>query len=480
MTYNKVNNIIGWAVFGIATAVYLLSMSPTASFWDCGEFIACANELEVPHPPGAPFFLILGRFFAMFAPGPESVAYMVNLVSVFAGSFCVLFVFWSTTYLAKKLVSPKDANPTGQSLVAIMSAGIVGGLVCTFADSIWFNAVEAEVYSLSSFFTGIVVWLMFKWEARSEEPDNMKWVIMIAFVMGMSIGAHLLNLLTIPALAFIYYFKKYDFTWLGAIVTFGISVFILGFIQYGVIQMSVELTWGFEQMLVGVEEITNGTAANRSGMGLPLGTGVLLFLFLSIGSLTLLTVVTQSDKLYNRFFNNRGQKLRVILNTVAWSLVMIGVGYSSYSMIVIRAGSGTPLNENDPSSVSSMLSYLKREQYGDRPLFRGVRYNDLSPSNQVVKEGRRVFVNLHEPRMLPDGNYSLADGKSLTVKGNMVSNFAPAANDGDDYVGKLKDGRKFRVDLKTKKAFRVEDRYLWNGNKQDVSYKRGHVMFPRM
>lgn len=490
MTYNKVNNIIGWAIFGIATIVYLLSMAPTASFWDCGEFIACANELQVPHPPGAPFFLILGRFFAMFASGPESVAYMVNLVSVFAGSFCVLFVFWTTTYLAKKLLAPTEDNPQGQSLIAIMFAGAVGGLVCTFADSLWFNAVEAEVYALSSFFTAIVVWLMFKWEARADEPDNMKWLVLIAFVMGMSIGAHLLNLLTVPALAFIYYFRKYEFSWAGAIATFALSVGILGFIQYGVIQMSVEIAWGFEKMLTGVEELSSGVAANRSGMGLPLGTGVIVFLILTLGGLTLLTVVTQSEKLYNRFFKLfknipvlkflSNIKSRVILNTIAWSLVMIVIGYSSYSMIVIRAGAGTPINENDPSSVASMLSYLKREQYGDRPLIRGVRYNDLSPRNQMLVEERRAFVNLKEPRLLSDGTYTLADGKSLTVKGNKVSGFSATPNDGDNYLGELKDGRKIRIDTKTNQAFRVEDRYLWNGYKQDVDYKDGHVFFPRM
>ena len=212
MNYNRFNNIFGWVAFSAAFIVYLLTMAPTSSFWDCGEFIACANELEVPHPPGAPFFLILGRFFALFAPGPEAVAFMVNMVSVLSSAFCVMFVFWTVTHLAKKMIAPNVKNPEGQDLIAIMCAGMVAALTTTFADSFWFNAVEAEVYALSSFFTAAVVWLMFKWEARADESDNMKWIILIAFVMGMSIGAHLLNLLTIPALAFIYYFKKYEVT----------------------------------------------------------------------------------------------------------------------------------------------------------------------------------------------------------------------------------------------------------------------------
>ncbi|MEM0999749.1 MAG: DUF2723 domain-containing protein [Bacteroidota bacterium] len=481
MTYKTLNNIGGWLAFGFSLIVYIFSMAPTASFWDCGEFIACANELEVPHPPGAPFFLLTGRFFALFAPDVESVAYMVNLVSALSSAFCVMFIFWTVTYLAKKMVAPNEENPQGQTLISILLAGLVGAATCTFADSFWFNAVEAEVYAMSSFFTAAVVWLMFKWEARADEPDNLKWIVLIAFVMGISIGVHLLNLLTVPALAFIYYFKKFDFKWQGAAITFGISVFILAFIQYGVIQQSVEIAWGLEKWLTGTEEMTTGLASNRGGAGLPFGTGVTIFLVLVLGSLVAVTWITQSDKLSQRILTEKRQNARVVINAVAWSIVMIIIGYSSYAMILFRANAGTPINENDPSSVASILSYLKREQYGDRPLFRGVRYNDLGGTNQILIQERRAFVNLNEPRNLPDGNYTLEDGKTLIVQGNKAQNFAATANADGAYEGTVKkDGRIVRVDMETKAVTRVEDRYVWNGYKQDVDYKRGKVLFPRM
>jgi hypothetical protein len=483
MTYKTYNNIGGWIAFGFSLVVYLLSVAPTASFWDCGEFIACANELQVPHPPGAPFFLILGRLFAMFSPDVETVAYMVNLISVLSSAFCVMFIFWTVTFLAKKMLHPNGETPSGQSMVAILLAGMVAALTTTFADSFWFNAVEAEVYAMSSFFTAAVVWLMFKWEARADEPDHLKWIVLIGLVMGISIGVHLLNLLTVPALAFIYYFKKFPFSWKGAILTFAISVFVLVFILYGVIQYSVEFAWWLEKFLSGTEEMGDGaTATSRTGMGLPFGTGVVIFMTLVLGTITAVTAITQSDKWSRRFFDPAKQNVRVIINTVAWSLIMILIGYSSYTMILLRAQAGTSINENDPSSVSAMLSYLKREQYGDRPLFTGVRYNDLSPQNQILKEERRAFVNLSEARLLPDGDYLLDDGKSLKISGNKAQNFAGAANadGGSAYQGKLKDGRKISVDLKTLAVTRVDDRYLWNGYKQDVEYKRGHVLFPRM
>lgn len=483
MTYKTFNNIGGWAAFGFSLVVYLLSVAPTASFWDCGEFIACANELQVPHPPGAPFFLILGRLFAMFAPDVETVAYMINLISVLSSAFCVMFIFWTVTYLAKKMVAPNDDNPKGQTLVAILMAGLVAALTTTFADSFWFNAVEAEVYAMSSFFTAAVVWLMFKWEAHADEKDHLKWIVLIALVMGISIGVHLLNLLTVPALAFIYYFKKHKFSWKGAIITFGISVFALVFILYGVIQYSVEFAWWLEKFLSGTEEMGSGTTAtNRTGLGLPFGTGVAIFLTLVLGAITAVTAITQSDKWSARFFSPEQQTRRVVTNTIAWSMVMILIGYSSYTMILLRAQAGTSINENDPSSVSAMLSYLKREQYGDRPLFTGVRYNDLSPQNQVLKEERRAFVNLNEPRALPDGSYTLDDGKALNISGNQAQNFAGEGNaeDGKVFEGKLKDGRKIAVDLTTKAVTRIDDRYVWNGYKQDVEYKKGSVFFPRM
>lgn len=489
MNYNKVNNIIGWVIFFFAFMVYLLTMSPTASFWDCGEFIACSNELQVPHPPGAPFFLILGRFFALFSFGDVTqVAFWVNMISVLSSAFVSLFVFWTATYLARKILANNVKQPSLPNIVAIMGAGAVAALTSTFADSIWFNAVEAEVYALSSFFTAIVVWLIFKWEARADQPDNLKWIILIAFVMGISIGAHLLNLLTIPALAFIYYFRKFDINIKGAIITFLISVGILGLIQYGLIQSSVEIAWGFERFFTGTEEMVNGVY-KPTGMGLPMGTGLTIFLILVLGTIIGTVVFTTKDNLWQKVArgNSKRNDLRVVLNTIGWSMVVILIGYSSYAMIVIRANAGTPINENDPSSIASMLSYLKREQYGDRPLIRGVRYNKQSMDPRthgrewkVVKE-RRKFVNLSEDWLLAEGTYQLEDGKSITVnKAGVASNFSGTANDGKLYTTELKDGRPISINTETKTVSRVRDRYVWSGYKQDIQWLKGKVFLPRM
>jgi hypothetical protein len=482
MQYNRVNNLFGWVTFFVAFVTYYLTMAPTASFWDCGEFIACANELEVPHPPGAPFFLLLGRFFAMFAKTPETVAWWVNMVSVLSSAVCVMFTFWVTTYLARKLVAYGKKELDMNELLVVMGSGLVAALTVAFSDSFWFNAVEAEVYALSSFFTAAVVWLIFKWEARADEPDNMKWIILIAFVMGISIGTHLLNLLAVPMLAFVYYFKKFKITPVGIVVTFMTSIVILAFIQYGVIQKSAELAWLFERVMVGSERMdVESGLYEASGWGMGFGTGIIVFMVLALGTLTAGLFVTQNSKVSNRLFANR-DALRVILNTACWSMLVIVVGYSSYTMIVIRAGAGTPINENDPSSAASMISYLKREQYGDSPLVRGVRYNDAADGrNQKVEYKREAYVQVKEPRVIEDGPYTLKDGGSLTVKKGKAEGFTvPAANDGDRFVTKLKDGRQITVDAETKLVSRVEDRYLWYGFKQDVDYTSGKVWFPRM
>lgn len=482
MSYNRINNFFGWLTFGVAFWVYYFTMAPTASFWDCGEFIACANELEVPHPPGAPFFLILGRFFAMFSSTPETVAWWVNLVSVFASAFCVMFTFWITTYLARKLIAYGKKELEMNETLVVMAAGLVAAFTCGFADSFWFNAVEAEVYALSSFFTAAVVWLIFKWEARAEEPDNMKWIILIAFVMGVSIGTHLLNLLAVPMLAFVYYFKKFKISPLGIAVTFFSSVFILAFIQYGVIQLSAEAAWFFERVFVGSERMDTPSGLYEStGMGMGFGTGIIIFLVLSLGTLVAGILLTQNSKLSARIFRGK-TALQVILNTACWSLLVIVIGYSSYTMIVIRANAGTPINENDPSSIASMISYLKREQYGDTPLLRGVRYNEaVTGRNQVVENNREAYVTVKEPRILDDGAYRLRDGGSLSVKRGKADGYTvPAPNDGDKFVTKLEDGRKIAIDSKTLEVTRVENRYLWYGYKQDVDYKSGKVWFPRM
>ncbi|MBP8644132.1 MAG: DUF2723 domain-containing protein, partial [Bacteroidales bacterium] len=216
--FKKVNNITGWIVFAISAVVYLLTIEPTASFWDCGEFIATAFKQEVGHPPGAPLFMMIARFFTLFASDVTKVAALVNAMSALASAFTILFLFWTITHLARKLIIKDAENISTGNLVAVMASGVVGALAYTFSDTFWFSAVEGEVYAMSSFFTAIVFWAMLKWEEVADEPHSNRWLIFIAYMMGLSIGVHLLNLLTIPALAFIYYYKKYKPTRNGIFV----------------------------------------------------------------------------------------------------------------------------------------------------------------------------------------------------------------------------------------------------------------------
>ncbi|MFK7921512.1 MAG: DUF2723 domain-containing protein [Bacteroidia bacterium] len=386
MDYKRINNIAGWGTFLTALVVYLLTMSPTASFWDCGEFIACSNELEVPHPPGAPFFLLLGRLFAFFA-GPESVAFMVNLLSVLSSAFTVLFTFWITTHLGRKIMVGRDGKPNTSQIIAIIGAGLVAGLANTFADSFWFNAVEAEVYAMSSFFTAIVVWLMFKWENYADNPGSERWIILIAYLMGLSIGVHLLNLLTIPALAFIYYFRKYDFSWKGFLSTGAISIAILGVVQTGIIVWTFDLAWLFESVFAGVIEKRGA----ETGLGLPIGTGVILFFTLLFGGLAFGVYYSQV-------------KRKLLLNTALLSTVVVYIGFASYLMIPIRSNANPPIDENNPDNTLTFLSYMKREQYGDRPLLKGPLYNaqptglDNNGTEYVLEEGKDRYTVLGEKR----------------------------------------------------------------------------------
>jgi hypothetical protein len=214
MTYQKLNNWTGWGVWLLATVVYLSTIEPTASFWDCGEFIASAFKLEVGHPPGAPFFMLLARFLMIFAT-PETAAVFANALSALSSSFTILFLFWSITHLAKKMITDAVGEGSPAERWAVMGAGVVGALAYTFSDSFWFSAVEGEVYALSSLFTALVFWAILKWETVADQPGHLRWILVIAYLMGLSIGVHLLNLLAIPAIALVYYFKKYEFSWKG-------------------------------------------------------------------------------------------------------------------------------------------------------------------------------------------------------------------------------------------------------------------------
>lgn len=347
--YKLINNITGWIVFLIATITYVLTIEPTTSFWDCGEFIANAYKLEVGHPPGAPLFMILARFFSLFAFGDVmQVAKWVNVLSAMASSFTILFLFWTITHFAKNLVE-KIGEKSLANTVAVMASGVIGALTYTWSDTFWFSAVEGEVYALSSFFTAIVLWAILKWEDVAEERFSNRWLILIFYLIGLSIGVHLLNLLAVPVIVLIYYFKKYDVTRNGLIAVAGISLAILGGIMYVIIPHSVTLATWFELLFV-------------NGMGMPIHTGAIAFAIFVIAGLS-----------FGIWYTD--QKGKVIWNTILLSVTVIMIGYSSFTMIVIRSNANPPMDENNPDNVFSLLSYLNREQYGDRPLFYGQYYN---------------------------------------------------------------------------------------------------------
>ncbi|HYG04653.1 MAG TPA: DUF2723 domain-containing protein [Chryseosolibacter sp.] len=367
MTHNfqRVNNITGWLVFAIALFTYWTTMEPTASYWDCGEFIAVSYKLEVPHPPGAPLFLLMGRMFSFLAMGDTTmVAYWINFMSVLAGAFTILFLFWTITLFSRKLMRiSKNEELTSDKTWPIIGAGIVGALTYTFCDSQWFSAVEAEVYSMSSFFTAIVVWAMLKWDVIEDEAKANRWLLLLFYMMGLSIGVHLLNLVTIPALALIYYFKKYKPTTWGIVGTMLISLMIIFFINDIIIPGLPSIAGGFEVFFV-------------NSLGLPFGSGAIFFTLIVLGALV-----------YGIRYSQ--QKGKPLLNTFMLATAFILIGYSSYAMVVIRSNFNTPINENDPSDIMSFVSYLKREQYGSRPLLYGQYF-----TAQVVgyDEGDPVYV----------------------------------------------------------------------------------------
>ncbi|HPS82743.1 MAG TPA: DUF2723 domain-containing protein, partial [Bacteroidales bacterium] len=266
--YKRLNTLIGWAVFAIAAVVYTLTAEPTASFWDCGEYIATSFKLQVGHPPGAPTFQLFGRFFSLFAFGDVTkVAFMINMMSVLSSAFTILFLFWTITHFAKKLSG--GTIDTASKLWTVIGAGVVGALAYTFSDSFWFSAVEGEVYAMSSMFTALVFWLMLKWEEDADDPRSFRWIILITFLMGLSIGVHLLNLLTLPALVMIYYYRRYEVTKKGIFFALLISVVLLALMFYMLIPGVVWLAGHFELFFI-------------NSMGLPFNSGTIIFFTLLI------------------------------------------------------------------------------------------------------------------------------------------------------------------------------------------------------
>ncbi|MFM2225010.1 MAG: hypothetical protein RJA07_1212 [Bacteroidota bacterium] len=366
MNYQKINNILGWCVGIAATIVYALTMEPTVSFWDCGEFIPGSLKMEVVHPPGAPLFLFIAHMFTLLAGGNlQKVALMVNFSSALSTGMAMMFLFWTITALAKKMVAKNENGEIeGGGLWAIMGSGVVGAMAACFADSIWFSAVEGEVYAMSLFFTSIVFWAILKWENHAHERNADKWIVLIAFLMGLSTGVHLLNLLTIPAIAFVYYFKRYERSAIGLLVTFIIGAGLLAFVQFGIIQKIPALAAWFDRLFV-----------NGFGMGFHSGAS---FFFLLIA-------LAAAVGLWYTHKNNH-----TIANTFILSVVFIIIGYSAVLMVPVRSAANPPIDMNNPEDAYSLLSYLNREQYGDSPLFKGPDFtaHPYKTDDNGIKWGR--------------------------------------------------------------------------------------------
>ena len=376
--YKTVNNLCGWIAFAIATFVYCSTIEPTGSFWDCGEFIAASYKLQVGHPPGAPLFLMLGRVMSLFAGNDLTmVSVMVNILSALMSAFCILFLFWTITAIAKKIVANKG-EVSDEAMLGIMGAGFIGALAYTFSDSFWFSAVEGEVYASSSFFTAIVFWAILKWENVADEKHSIRWIILIAYLMGLSIGVHLLNLLSIPAIAFVYYFRKYPVTKWGMIKTGVLGVIILAAVQYGIISGLVSVASKFDLLFV-------------NSFGLPFWSGFVFFLLL-------IAAAIWYGLRYTAKHNN------VLWNTAILGVAFIIIGYSSYTQIVVRSTANPPMDENDPENAFSLLGYINREQYGDRPLMYGQYYNarqtDLENGSMQYTQGTDKYIET-QPRLIP-------------------------------------------------------------------------------
>ena len=394
--FRFLNTIFGWLAFAVAAVTYLMTIEPTASFWDCGEFISAAYKLDVGHPPGAPFFMLTAKFFSLFTSDPSKVAMMVNAMSALASAFTILFLFWTITHLAQKVIGKSEEEYTTANKIVVLGAGLVGALAYTFSDTFWFSAVEGEVYAFSSFFTAVVFWLILKWERNADNPGSDRWLILIAYLMGLSIGVHLLNLLAIPAIVLVYYYKKYTPSTRGILLAMAASVIILAFTLYGLIPGTIMWTTKFELLFVNV-------------LGASYNTGLFVYILMVIAALVWAIYETHTGKNYTRMavsfilavtitgvpflFENIILGIFIILAMIGFfaykkksvkprwlntSLVMIAViiiGYSSYAVIMIRSAAQPTMDQNSPDNVFSLQYYLNRQQYGDRPLLYGGVYN---------------------------------------------------------------------------------------------------------
>ena len=454
--FRLVDNIFGWVAFLVAAFVYCSTIEPTASFWDCPEFITTGYKLEIGHPPGAPFFMLTANLFSHFASDPSQVARMVNTMSALLSATCIMFLFWTITHLARRLVVRDGQAPTLSKMIAIEGAGLVGALIYTFSDTFWFSAVEGEVYAYSSAFTAVVFWLILKWEDNADKPHSDRWLVLITYMTGLSIGVHLLNLLCIPAMVLVYYYKKVpDANLKGSLLALVVSVLILAAVLYGVVPGIITVGGWFELFFTNT-------------LGMPFNTGTIIYIILLIASFVWAIYETYQDSHRKReniafltafafigipfygygwtaFFtgivvlavvyvllqwqrpvNSQGKKLRTALissrvkNTALLCMLMLIIGYSSYAVIVIRSTANPPMDQNSPEDIFTLGSYLSREQYGDHPLLYGPAYTSqpavaADGMHYKFDEGAPVYERKEKASKDEKDSYFLVRHKSTQV-----------------------------------------------------------------
>ena len=389
MQYNKINNLLGWLCFLIASATYILTLEPSVSFWDCGEFIACAYRLQVSHQPGYPLFAMICKVFSLLSMGDVTkVAYFTNMACALASGATIMFLYWTITLMARKLLLKNNKELDRSKQILIMGAGLVGALAFAFSDTFWFSAVETIVFAMAALCTAIVFWAILKWDAHSDEPGADKWIVFIAYIIGLSIGIHLLNLLTIPAVVLVYYFRRYkNINLKSGIIAFLISIAILGFVQFGIRGYTVQIAAYFDLFFV-----------NTLGMGF--GSGAFVFLLILIGVLVL-----------GIWYSIR--KKKPALNLAFLCVAFIYFGYSSFVYIPIRATANTDLNNSHPDNAFMLYWYLNRGQYGDTPLLNGpyfdAKVTDQSDGSIIYRKdktkyeqaGKNVVTTYDHTTMLP-------------------------------------------------------------------------------
>jgi len=413
--YKITNNIIGWIVFAIAAFTYCMTVEPSASFWDCPEFISTATKLEVGHPPGAPFFMLTGNFFTHFTGDPAKAAFCVNIMSALLSALCILFLFWTITHLTRMLICKDGMVTTWGQIIIIMGSGVVGALAYTWSDTFWFSAEEGEVYAYSSMFTALVFWLILKWEDHADEPHSDRWIVLIFYLTGLSIGVHLLNLLCLPAIALVYYYKRHPQAQTkGSLVALLVGFLLVAAVLYGVVPGIVKVGGWFELFFVNtlgmpfntgmvvyilaliavvLTAIWSTTKTNRTlTNGLYLASvGMLGIPFFGTGFMSVLIGIVLLATLY--FLLNMKRKdgkmllRKRILNTSLLCMLMLMIGYSSYAVIVIRSVANPPMDQNSPEDIFSLGSYLSRDQYGQTPLFFGQAFTsqpDFDANGQAI------------------------------------------------------------------------------------------------